>query len=250
LLYDAAIPQVLDCFREMRILAIDTSTRAGGAAILRDDSLLEHVFDKSQEEFSSLLFRWVNSLLDRTRLKLSDFDLFAVAVGPGSFTGLRVGLTAAKAWAEVFKKPIAAVSGLEAIAAQVARVDGGEELLAVVTNARRGQIFGASYETLKGRWVRKGEEVLTSADEFFEEVSRQAGGRNVMVATPEAGLVQVALASSKLKESPIRIVSEDLAPWIGRLAYGKAQRGELVDALTLDAEYVRRSDAEQYWKDS
>src|SRR5579872_6219879 len=103
----------------MLILAVDTSTRTGSAAILRDSEVLAEISGYEETPYSSRLFRDIALLQDRANFRLDQVDLFAVAAGPGSFTGLRVGLTAVKAWAEVHGKPIAAVSGLEAIAAEL-----------------------------------------------------------------------------------------------------------------------------------
>src|ERR1700688_4987878 len=102
----------------MLILAVDTSTRTGSAALLRDAEVLAEISGYEETPYSSRLFRDIALLQDRTNFRMDQIDVFAVAAGPGSFTGLRVGLTAVKAWAEVHRKPIAAISGLEAITAQ------------------------------------------------------------------------------------------------------------------------------------
>ena len=102
----------------MLILAIDTSTRAGSIALLRDRQVLAEIAAREDTPYSTRLFRDLELLQSRAQFRMTQIDLFAVAAGPGSFTGLRVGLTAVKGWAEVHRKPIAAISGLEAIAAQ------------------------------------------------------------------------------------------------------------------------------------
>src|ERR1700680_3742116 len=102
----------------MLILAVDTSTRTGSAALLRDSQVLAEISGYGATPFSTRLFRDIALLQERQNFSLDQVDVFAVAAGPGSFTGLRVGLTAVKAWAEVHRKPIAAISGLEAIAAE------------------------------------------------------------------------------------------------------------------------------------
>src|ERR1700722_14502387 len=102
----------------MLILAIDTSTRTGSVALLRDRTLLQEISGNEDTPYSARLFRDVELLQARAPFRMDQIDLFAVSCGPGSFTGLRVGLTAVKAWAEVHRKPIAAISGLEAVAAQ------------------------------------------------------------------------------------------------------------------------------------
>src|ERR1700686_2508570 len=129
----------------MLILAVDTSTRTGSAAILRDSKVLAEVSGYEETPYSSRLFRDIALLQDRANFRLNQVDVFAVAAGPGSFTGLRVGLTAVKAWAEVHGKPIAAISGLEAIAYESLADKTPEALsasfIAPFLDARRSQIF-------------------------------------------------------------------------------------------------------------
>jgi tRNA threonylcarbamoyladenosine biosynthesis protein TsaB len=102
----------------MLILAIDTSSRMGSAAILRDSQVLAEVSGYEETPYSSRIFRDIELLQERAAIKIGQIDVFAVSAGPGSFTGLRIGLTAVKAWSEVHEKPIAAISGLEAIVAE------------------------------------------------------------------------------------------------------------------------------------
>jgi tRNA threonylcarbamoyladenosine biosynthesis protein TsaB len=243
----------------MKILAIDTSTQSGGAAVLEGDSILSSIFDQSEdfrqrtppihpsEEFSSKLFRYVGLVLEKAQIGLPDLDVFAVAAGPGSFTGLRVGLAAVKAWSEVYGKPVAAISGLEAIAAQSSARSGH---IVAFADARRGQAFGAVFERLEGRFRLVGDEVVARPEDFLERIVKINCDIPVAFVSPAPGLMQEMIAASSLRDAAVEMASEDLAPWVGRLAYGKALRGELVDALTLDANYVRREDAEMYWKDS
>src|ERR1700693_3055072 len=138
----------------MLILAIDTSTRMGSAAVLRDAEVLAEVSGYEETAYSTRLFRDIALLQDRANFRLDQVDVFAVAAGPGSFTGLRVGLTAVKAWAEVHGKPIAAISGLEAIAAEFLRGEtpsaSNAQFIAPFLDARRGQVFGAIYRRVSG----------------------------------------------------------------------------------------------------
>jgi tRNA threonylcarbamoyladenosine biosynthesis protein TsaB len=239
----------------MRVLAVDTSTPRGGIAALEDKRLLGHVFTDSLEDYSMRLLSEVASLLKKLNLRVADFDVYGVTAGPGSFTGLRVGLTTVKAWAEVHGKPIAPVSGLQAVAEQAS---GATEYVAAVLDGRRAQIFGGLYRKTGSVLEAIGDEVVMRADEFMTEVysrlPRIQASRNSLATlsfvSPEPELFREALAYSKLSNARVEKVSNDLAPWIGLLAFGIAQRGELVDALSLDAKYVRRSDAESYWKDS
>jgi tRNA threonylcarbamoyladenosine biosynthesis protein TsaB len=193
------------------------------------------------------MFRHLEFLLRELSLEVGQFDLYAVVAGPGSFTGLRVGLTAAKGWAEVHGKPIAAVSGLEAVAAQVS---GEGAWIAPVLDARRGQIYGGLYrrEAASGRLERDGDEVVMTAAEFLGELQGRTGGAVPVVATPTPGVLAQELAASSLRVARVEQVSPILAAVVGRLGWQRAQRGDTVDALALDANYIRRSDAELLWK--
>lgn len=239
----------------MLMLSIDTSTRTGSAAILRGSDVLAEVSGYEETLYSNRLFRDVATLQERANFNLDQVDVFAVASGPGSFTGLRVGLTAVKAWAEVYEKPIAAISGLEAIAYESLADKAPEalsaSLIAPFLDARRGQIFGAVYKRLPGHGTGLQlvtDESILSLDEFLEMIKEKASDSVVLVSpTPEV------LPFSRIEEVlpgyRVITVSPALAPAIGKLGLERAKRGQLVDSLTLDANYVRRSDAEAAWKD-
>src|SRR6202051_4498544 len=100
----------------MLIFALDTSTPAGSFALLRDGTILGQCTVIPDASYSPNLLRYAASLLESTCISLEQIDLFAVCAGPGSFTGLRIGLTTAKAWAEIWGKPIASLSRLEGFA--------------------------------------------------------------------------------------------------------------------------------------
>ena len=243
----------------MLILSLDTSSPSGSVAILRDELTLGVISTRAEENYSSRIFRHLEFLLSDLTLKLADFDLFAVSAGPGSFTGLRVGLTAAKGWAEVYRKPVVGVSALEAVASQACA---GRAVLVPALDARRGQIYFGVYRAAATGLVLDGEEFVVTPEEFAERLGALAyrgdggGGANgdagFTIVTPDAPVASV--ASRLISEFPagvarLEIVSSVLAPSIGRIAHARALRGDVSDALTLDANYVRRTDAEMRWKD-
>jgi tRNA threonylcarbamoyladenosine biosynthesis protein TsaB len=230
----------------MLVLAIDTASPGGGLAILEDSRILGVVSTRVEKTYSSRLFRHLEFLLSETRLELRSMNLFAVAAGPGSFTGLRVGLTAVKGWAEVLATPIATVSGLEAVAEQAR---GGQGLLAPVLDARRGQIYAGLYRRGAQGLERQGDERVMSADEFLETLPTPPGGAAPTFVTPYPELLAEPLARSAFRGCVMERVSTVLAPVIGQLGMERARRGDIVDSLHLDANYIRRSDAESLWKD-
>jgi tRNA threonylcarbamoyladenosine biosynthesis protein TsaB len=228
----------------MLILAIDTSTHAGSIALLRDSEVLAEVSAREDTPYSTRLFRDLELLQSRAQFCMNQIDVFAVAAGPGSFTGLRVGLTAVKGWAEVYGKPIAAVSGLEAIAAQA---NGSDDRISPFLDARRGYVFGSTYR--RGPDQPKqlqlvGEAAILTIEEFLSQVKQNCGTRRALLVSATPQVLPRALVESILPGAQIEQVSESLAPTIGRLGWGRANRGDLVDALGLDANYIRRSNAE------
>lgn len=229
----------------MLTLALDTSSLAGSVAVLRDESLLGVVSTRGAENYSSRLFRHLDFLLQDLSLALNDFDLFAVSAGPGSFTGLRVGLAAAKGWAEVYAKPVAGVSALEAVAAQSASAS---RVLVPVLDARRGQFYFGAYRNAPGERALEGDERVASPDEFVECIAELSAAGSLTIVSPDPALLRNVMPRLKADHAQLHIVSAVLAPTIGRLGLERARRGSVSDSLALDANYVRRSDAELNWK--
>jgi tRNA threonylcarbamoyladenosine biosynthesis protein TsaB len=236
----------------MLVLAVDTSSPLGSLALLRDATVLGHRVMASDEPYSGSLLRDAKRLLDDVSISFEQTDLFSVNAGPGSFTGLRVGLTTVKGWAEVWGRPVAAVSGLEAVAIQICPSISPNSLIAAVTDARRGQIFGALFrrgEEEPGVLEQVGDEVVANADEFLDSIRPQLeSARDLVVACLQREIIQPELERQGFDCRRVEVVSGVLAPFIGELGYAKALRGDAVDALHLDANYIRRSDAEMNWK--
>ena len=147
---------------------------------------------------------------------------------------------------------MAAVSGLEAMVTQLSGLAGPDSVVAAVMDARRGQIFGGMFRSRRddsGELDAVGEEVVATADEFLQLLRSQlGGGSGLVIACIEPEVIRPALERQDLGGCRIEVVSNVLAPFIGQLGYSKAARGDVVDALHLDANYIRRSDAEMNWK--
>src|SRR5437868_14403718 len=124
------------------IFALDTSDARAGVALLRDTGPLHTEPHATAEDYSSWLLPAVARTLATANLNMRDVDLYAAAAGPGSFTGVRVGLTTVKASSEVYARPIAAVSRLEALAAEGT---GSAPCVAAFIDARRDQILASLY---------------------------------------------------------------------------------------------------------
>lgn len=212
------------------ILAVDTTSEYGSLALLRGDELLEEVLLHAPKGFAHVLYGHLAELLEHHGLKPGDIDCFAAASGPGSFTGVRIGLACVKGLAEALGKPAIGVSNLQAIASC-----GTAPLRAAVLDARRGEVYGAVYDC-GSRLVLP--EVVAPFDAWIATL-------------PEGELEFVAsgftppLAGTRFEHAPVRMVPQALAGAVAHLA----AREEPRDPAALDANYVRRSDAELFWKD-
>ncbi|MBZ5573608.1 MAG: tRNA (adenosine(37)-N6)-threonylcarbamoyltransferase complex dimerization subunit type 1 TsaB [Acidobacteriia bacterium] len=219
------------------LLAADTSGKNGSIALAQcgpgDECKIIEVVPLAGGTFSAQLVPQIAALLGNHGFSKSDISAFAVASGPGSFTGLRVGLAAIKALAEVLGKPIAAVSLLEAVAA--AATAEGKVLAAL--DAGRGEIYVGEYQA--NLLTAFGERLLTPG-EFVALVK----GR--VVVTPNPPIADKARADALT----VQVVQPPRSDAIARLGWKKIQSGEMVSPKDLEANYIRRSDAEIFAKTS
>ncbi len=232
----------------MITLAIDTSEARGSVAVMRDGTAVSQRIHDDGTDYSAWLLPAVENVLGEAGASVEQVDLFAVSTGPGSFTGLRVGLTSVKAWAEVYGKRIVGVPRLEAMARSEV-VNSG--LVAASFNAHRGQVFSALYRTVAASgWDRIGDETVCTPDEFVAFVDGRAGAELVAWVCLDPDLIENAKSFAQRVVRGDKLVrgSAVLAPVIGRLAEARAAKGEFTDPVALDANYVRRSDAEIFWK--
>lgn len=209
-------------------------------AVLRDDRTLASVVHDVDQDYSSWLLPAVEQTLREASRSMNDINVYAVASGPGSFTGVRVGLTTVKAWAEVYSRPIVALSRLEVLACQAV---GDEPNVASFIDAQRGQIFAALYRRQVDSLIRIEDELFSTPVEFAAWVAERAVAAGVAWVSSDSSL------TSELSGVPRALqISPVLAPLVGTIGIAKAQRGEFVDALKLDANYVRRSYVEVFPK--
>ncbi len=229
----------------MNTLSIDTSEVRGSIAIRIDGRCVAHRVHR-ETDYSSWLVPAVENALHESGKNYAEMDLIAASTGPGSFTGVRVGLCTVKAWAEVYGKQVVGVSRLEAIARSAIK-DG---LVATSYDAHRGQVFSGLYRKTAGLLDVVGEEMVIAPEGFLAYVREQSQGAAVQWLSLDPELF-TALGNWKAHEpegAKLTQASPELANSIGEIAEARAARGEFTDVLQLDANYVRRSDAEILWK--
>ena len=216
------------------VLAVDTTHEYGSLALARGVAILEEVSLHAPAGFAHVIYAELAALLERQGVQVDEVECFAAASGPGSFTGVRVGLACIKGLAEATGRKALGVSNLRALAEF-----GTAPLRAVLLDARREEIYGAVYDAA-GRQVTP------------ETVAPLAAW---LATLPEAELEFVCLdyeprlegtrfAASRVTEAP-----RALAAAIARIAAACYERGEACDPAAIDANYVRRSDAELFWRE-
>jgi tRNA threonylcarbamoyladenosine biosynthesis protein TsaB len=198
----------------LKILSIDTSGSPGSIAVIEGAEIVEEVVLPAGDRLDEVLFQQIQTLLARHGWQLADVDGFAAASGPGTFTGVRGGLTVVKGLAEATARKVVAVSNLKAMAHF-----GTGPLRATWIDARRGEIYGAVYDAAL-QAVR--DEVVMKHDAWL--ASLPAGAEIISTPRPLAGAM-------------------------GKIAALEFAAGRGLDPAAVDANYVRRSDAEQMWKD-
>ncbi len=221
----------------MLILSIDASGKNGSVALARGDAERFELVASSPVEggtFSAQLIPQIARMLSENNLKKNEIDAFAVATGPGSFTGLRIGLTAVKGLAEILQKPIGAVSVLEAcVLKSDIKYDNAKVFAAL--DAQRNEVYLGEYMLNEGRASRI-DELLVGREEFVKRVQGK------VAVTPDEELAKAARSADVLRIE--RPDSSDIA----RIGLQKIVRGETVSVEELDANYIRRSDAEIFAK--
>ena len=216
----------------MLLISIDTSGRNGSVALCRGDDASFETLQLAILEggtYSARLMPAIAELLEQNSFDKKEVDGFVVVSGPGSFTGLRVGISTVKGLCEVLGKPLVAVSMLEALAI----AHGAGDVMAVL-DAGRGEAYVGEY--------RVANDVAELKREFIVKLSEFAGRTSRTIVTPDKGVADV-LRADGLEISQVDAVHAD---GIGRIGLRKLLAGELSDAASIDVNYIRRSDAELF----
>ena len=233
----------------MLILAIDTSGASGGITLAEADAGSFRVVESAAiagGTFSAQLIPTLAGLLKKHGYRAADIGGFAAASGPGSFTGLRVGLSAIKGLAETLHQPIATVSVLEALAS----LSDHRGRIAAAIDAGRKEVFLGIFEKSPEKPAQESDHALLKLRE--ELLGRQdflaalAAEGPMWVITADAAIAELAFTS----DSAVQVVTRPTSQDVARLGANKLLAGETVSVEELDANYLRRSDAELFFKGS
>ena len=225
----------------MKTLALETSAKSVSVAVTEDGRVLASSYQNIGLTHSVTLMPLLDEILQNAGLALSDMDLLAVAAGPGSFTGLRIGVSALKglAWAE--DKPCCGVSTLEAMARNVAHMDA---LVVCAMDARRSQIYNALFTSEHGRLTRRTPDRAIGLAELAEELRSEP--LPLVIVGDGAVLCEKALTESGLpcRLAPPQLVMQN-AMSVALCAEDLARAGKLVSAQELLPVYLRPPQAQR-----
>ncbi len=225
----------------MKILSLETSAKSVSAAVTEGNKLLAYAYQSTGLTHSRTLMPMVEAMLKNSDLSLSQMEAIAVAAGPGSFTGLRIGVAAAKGLAWAQELPCCGVSTLEAMAQNAAHMDA---LVICAMDARRSQIYNALFLASHGTLTRLCPDRAIALETLFEEIKDDPRPKVIV-----GDGAQLTYNYLNQKEIPCEMAPEQIrmqnASGVGFLAQKAAAEGRLISAQDLAPVYLRLSQAER-----
>ena len=222
----------------MRILAVDTATTSCSVAIVDKTSLLSEFTLDKEETHSKHLMDMIKAALRVAGLNFSDLDGFAVTRGPGSFTGLRIGISTIKGLAVASEKPVVGVSSLEALAFQVSY---SCDLICPILDARKGEVYFSRYRFLNGHLKKQTKERVAPPDQAVDDLNESC------LFVGNGALLYKEMILEKMGKfsffAPM-IQNTIRASTIAYLSMAKFENNDTDDIEKLLPYYIRKSDAE------
>jgi len=230
----------------MKVLAIDTSTSVASVAIVDDIGLLGEYTINDNKTHSQKLVPMLKGLLQNLRLSTDDIDVYAAITGPGSFTGLRIGVTTVKALAYAAQKPAVGITSLDALANGA--VAGEEEYVCPIMDARNNQVYTALYKKVNGVMTNTSGYMGVHISELVAQLEGKSG--NVIFTGDGVRLHRDFLKielHDRVSFMPDYKLQQMAAP-AAQLALMYANKGETMTAYELTPFYLRKSQAEREYE--
>jgi tRNA threonylcarbamoyladenosine biosynthesis protein TsaB len=221
----------------MRILAFDTSSRSASVAILQEDVILYDAIINSGLNHSEVLLPAIHQACLQTKIKIAEIDLFACTIGPGSFTGLRIGASTLKGFMLATGKPAAGVSSLAALALNAGKIS---KKICSIMDAGRGQVYTACFKYDKNGHLKQIREdrILNPAD-----VKPDLKKETIIIDNAAIRYADIIAGDKNADIVPIsqQYIRASCAGILGREKYSQ---NELLDAETFAPLYLRSADAQ------
>lgn len=229
----------------MKVLAMDTSAIVATVAVMEDDKLICEIILNHKKTHSQKLMPMVEEALMRSELTLQDIDVFSAAAGPGSFTGLRIGISTIRALAQAMGKKVVGVNTLDGLAFNVPFFPGR---ICPIMDARREQVYTAVYRWEQGRMERTSEYMGLALEEYLEQLEKEEGP--ILFLGDGVPVHRDFILQRLGKKAFLAPASCQLqrAASIAALAMERARQGETKDPMELEPFYLRKSQAEREYE--
>ncbi len=225
----------------MRILAFETSAKPASVALMEKETLLAESYQNTGLTHSQTILSMAENLLKSCGLTPKDVDAVAVAAGPGSFTGIRIGVAAAKGFAWGLELPLYGVSTLEAMARSLA-LDSG--IICAAMDARRNQVYNALFQVEGGKLQRLREDRAISLVELEKDL--EGFHQDIFIVGDGAVLCYNAISKGNPKFHPVpEHRRHQRATGVALAAFAQIQKGFTADAAAMQPNYLRLSQAER-----
>ena len=222
----------------MRVLAVDTATTSCSVAIVDKTSLLSEFTLDREQTHSKHLMDMIKAALRMSGLNFSDLDGFAVTRGPGSFTGLRIGISTIKGLAVALEKPVVGVSSLEALALQVSY---SRDLICPILDARKGEVYFSRYRFLNGHLKNQTKERVAPPDKAVDDLSESC----LFVGNGALLYKEIILEKMGKFASFAPLIQNTIrASTMAYLSMAKFEKNDTDDIEKILPYYIRKSDAE------
>lgn len=225
----------------MKILGLDSTAGPASVALLEDGKILGEFFIHTKLTHSVTLMPMCRALLENTNTKMEEIDAFAIAAGPGSFTGVRIGVAAVKGMAQALDKPCVSVSALEAMAQNL---KGTDCTVCAVMDARCSQFYNALFESKNGVICRLTEDRALSSEELAAELLQKKG--RIILTGDGSDIAMRLMAQSVPNLEPAQEqIKYQRASGVCLAAAGKYQNGQTLTAAELMPVYLRLPQAQR-----
>lgn len=224
----------------MKILALETSCDIASVALLEDNNLILELKETSPKNHSEALMPLISRLLTETKCSLNDIDLFACDNGPGSFTGIRIGLSTVKAFCDVKNKPCVSVSSLEALAYTNLTKNG---IICSMIDAKHSNIYFGMFEVNDKHFEKICDFGFSNIDDFLHKLNSL---KKKIFFVGNCGILYKDMIKSYLKND-VCFLEDTLvsSKYVGLSAFDKYNAGDFTDSFGLSALYIKRSSAEE-----
>ena len=222
----------------MKILALETATMAGSAAIVQDEELPGEIRVNISVAHAERLMPSIEYLLNASRISIKDIDAFAVSIGPGSFTGLRIGLSTAKGFSYSTGKPIISVPTLDAFARALPFCP---HSICPMLDARKNEVYAGLYKWESGICTKIVSETAINPADFLRQI------KGPIVFMGEGARIYKKLIEEVLGDAALFAPASKMIPSasaVGEIALEKFKKGIIADPVSLSPFYLRKSEAE------